>query len=67
MVKLEKVAIDHIDNQTALDAFLKYCKVGWGVLSLFRCRSWTGWNLFGKLQEGSSGVCSVCILVIYSI
>jgi hypothetical protein len=30
MVKLEKVAIDHIDNQTALDAFLKYCKVGWG-------------------------------------
>ena len=31
MEKLEKVANRHIENQTALKAFLKYCKVhcGW--------------------------------------
>jgi hypothetical protein len=35
MEKLEKVAIDHIDNQTALKSFLKYCKVhcGWFAYS----------------------------------
>ena len=30
MEKLEKVAMDHIENQTALEAFLKYCKNDWG-------------------------------------
>ena len=35
MEKLEKVAIGHINNQTALKAFLKYCKVrcGWFAYS----------------------------------
>ena len=35
MEKLEKVAIDHINNQTALKAFIKYCKVhcGWFAYS----------------------------------
>lgn len=32
MEKLEKVAIRHISDQTALKAFLKYCKVGCGWL-----------------------------------
>ena len=35
MEKLEKVAIDHINNQTTLKAFIKYCKVhcGWFAYS----------------------------------
>jgi hypothetical protein len=35
MEKLEKVAVDHIENQSALKAFLKYCKVhcGWFAYS----------------------------------
>lgn len=45
MEKLEKVAICHIENETALKAFLKYCKV--------RC----GWFPYSEVDPGQVETC----------